>query len=294
MSDQQLNNENSSDIIDNGTSNNDVEQATSEQSSTQNVENYTVNNDASQETENADTQRNINAERGKIQALEKERNEMSRKLKEAEEYKSAVAEIKSTFENNPQAREAFWNAYNARTQTAQSSNQNVQSSAVPTAQYLEQQVEQVIQRKEAERQIRQHLFEVAPEMNSDSLQDERSIRAATIKANGVYALAQELLNSGETTDVKEAIKLSYNSLYGVNQQQVDKAREQGQLSAYANQNSRNMGNEALGGSATKPAINQSTQITLTPSQQKMYEEMKSKDPKVADIFKRKIADSQQR
>ncbi len=301
MSDEQMNNIDSSASIDSGTGQADISSNTSGDGSIQNVTSNTTeqNNGNASQSENA-TQRNVNAERGKISALEKERNELSQKLKKIEQEKSsytqAFSKVEDYMKGDPTRYEAFRQDYltkygqdlgeYATRYGQQGSNQAPLQNVDPNS--ISQMIDRRVSEIEGQKQLKSTLYSIASELDPSKMESPEQADIAAVKAESVMIRASKLVDSGASNNVTEALQKAYNDLYGPREDQLESARKQGELLGYSNANARNVASNP-GGSEPSNKASSAPKANLTANQQRMYEQELEKNPKMAEILLRNFS-----
>lgn len=246
---------------------------------------------APEESTEAKKQRNLAAEAGKIAALEKERNEYSRKAAEFERQARGFKEMEKLMKSNPQVYETIRQAYKKQggedigdyeNRYGQETQQqtNIPSGTNKSIESLDANSVREIMRDEMDMKAGlTALTNIAPELSADNIGTDEDKRQKALQLfNRVASDATGLKKANPYLSWSEAYKRSYYSQPDIMERMIEK----GEISAQAKFLGRQVGTEGspVGGSSIKAERT----VKMTPQEKEVYEKLSASKPKIAQRY----------
>lgn len=259
-------------------------------------------------------QRNIQAELGKMSALEKERNErvkeleierknkaeLERKLKEVETEAQGFQALTGRFRDNPTFYENFRKMWSES--TGQTLPEHAQVYGSFTQQTLNQPVDLAAIKEEVKQELRQDMRQDAeastgfqsfvskyPEMDPTKLSQEESLSAGE-KFAQMRALVPGLQTIYPQASVAELLEYAYNTLPDVRERESQRTKEANELSGMAKAYSKGIaGSDGMSGGAGQ-GVGPTIKVKLTAAEKSHYDKLTASNPRVAKLYLQKIAE----
>ncbi len=261
-------------------------------------------------------QRNIQAEIGKMSALEREKNErtkelelerktrteLERKLKEVEGKANGFEALEKEFRTKPALYEGFRNMLAESGGVILPEHSQVYGSF--TQQNYQQQVpiDPVAIKEEAKQEMReefrleaeattgfQSFIAKHPEMDPHKLSPEESTEAGIVfgKVRELVPALQKVYPDASMGDILE---YAYSALPEVREIQSAKTKEINELSGMAKAYSKGVaGSDGMSGGGSS-GVGSTIKVNLTAAEKVHYDRLSVSSPKIAQIYLQKIAD----
>jgi hypothetical protein len=256
----------------------------------------------------SETQRNLAAEQGKMSSLERERNELQKRLEEAENGDRAFKRVSQLLEKNKDAYESIRKAYLSETgtdmgpyeqhykadgslkQDSSGTTQSTASAPVDQAQLqklIDNQVQTTLKQHEDQNRVIKSFWSDIPEMDPNKMDPEQITKAAEVFERTIQ-VARGLAQAYPNMTPEEALKNAYYSLPENREKALSQAQETGKYMGQAVANGQKSGQEGASGGSTTSPMNPSALFNRAPKDvQSRYKELYDKDPSFANRFLQK-------